>query len=181
MSVPAPAYADTTLGADPCHRLLTSFAGVPVSQFWADFYLWELILNDRPELEGIVEIGTWRGGFSRYLASQAYWRGMEFRTFDVLEPEPETPGFECVDVFAQAEQIGAILARGRPIALLCDGGNKPREMKTFTPYLCDGSVLVVHDWLTEVQPEDVPRGLTPVYEVACETLGSMSRAFEVEA
>ncbi len=96
-------------------------------------------------------------------------------------PERPPPGFERLDVFAEPEKVIPQTAIGswEPLILLCDGGNKPRELKTFTPYLHPGSLVVVHDWLTEVYPEDVPAGLVEVYGEACEALGSMSRVFEV--
>ncbi len=170
-----------TAAGDPCRRLLSSYHGVPTGQWWSDFYLWELVLNDQPELEAIFEIGTWQGGFSRYLAGQARAREMTFRTYDVAAPFAPPPHFIRMDVFAEAEALGKVLGENEPLILLCDGGNKPRELRTFTPYLHEGSVVVVHDWLTEVQPADVPDRLSPVYESFCDDLGSMSRVFEVAA
>ena len=40
------------------------------------------------------------------------------------------------------------------------------------------SLLVVHDYGTEFQPEDVPACLEMVYREFCEDLGSMSRVFK---
>ena len=41
-------------------------------------------------------------------------------------------------------------------------------------------VVVVHDWLTEFQPSDVPACLQEVHGDVCDALGSMSRVFEVK-
>lgn len=164
---------------DPCRKLLTSFCGIPVAQFWADFYLWELVLNANPDLRAIVEIGTWQGGFSRYLAAQARGRGMAFRTYDSVVPDRPPEEFVRLDVFAFEREVGAYLESRAPLILFCDGGNKPRELCTFPKYLDERSIVIAHDWGTEVLPGDVPGDLSPIYEDACDGLGSMSRVFRV--
>ena len=163
---------------DVCRRLLTSFGGVTAGQVWVDYYLWELVLNEHPHLEGIIEIGTWEGGFSRYLEAQARCRCMSFCTFDVIQPAKPPLYFRKADVFANPDEVINLLDVWAPCILLCDGGNKPREMETFAPHLSADSVLIVHDWLTEVQPEEVPPMLCPVYEDVCDEIGSMSRVFK---
>lgn len=163
---------------DLCRNLLTSFGGVPAGQIWADFYLWEMLLNDKPDLRGIVEVGTWKGGFSRYLYAQAEARGIGFVTFDAVRPPLIPQGFQRADVFAEPGVVVSALARFEPAILLCDGGNKPREIKMFAPFVPRDGLLVVHDWMTEVGPDDVPDTLVEVCGELCDTLGSMSRVFE---
>jgi hypothetical protein len=126
-----------------------SFAGVHAAQYWVEFILWETLLNERP-YKAIIELGTWEGGFSLYLSSQAEHRDMSFRTYDIHKP-----------------------AR----FVLCDGGNKPRELKTFARYVTPASTLVVHDWGTEMLPKDVPPGVEMIHEDWCVDLGSASRVF----
>ena len=156
-----------------------SFGGIPAAQVVQDYYLWEWLLNDNPQLRGIVELGTWEGGFAIYLAAQARWRGLAFRTYDIRPPEHEIPGFIQLDIFREAEQVGGYLRALDPVVVLCDGGNKARELKTFHPYLSEQSLLVVHDWGTEIQPEEVPDGLTMLHGDLYERYGSMSRVFRV--
>ena len=151
-----------------------TFAGIPASQTWADFYLWEQVLNAHPRLKAIVELGTGHGGFSRYLHAQAFERQMQFRTYDQHMPKQPPPGFVQVDIFADVYTIAAYLQSHTPVLLFCDNGDKVRELRYYTPYLTTGDVAIVHDWLTEVQPEDVPTGLTPIHEDISE---SMSRVF----
>lgn len=157
-----------------------SFAGIPAAQVVQDYYLWEWLLNDNPQLRGIVELGTWEGGFSGYLAAQARLRGLSFRTYDIVAPQREIPGFVQLDIFREAEQIGSYLRTQEPVVLLCDGGNKAREMKTFAPYLTPESLLVVHDWGTEIHPQEVPAGLTMLHSDLYERFGSMSRVFRCD-
>jgi hypothetical protein len=156
-----------------------SFAGVPAAQFWAEFVLWEALLNERP-YNGIIELGTWQGGFSLYLAAQAEARGMFFRTYDVQPPPSRIPGFVQVDLYAASDDVGEHMSKHDPVIVLCDGGNKPRELATFSRYVTDASTLVVHDWGTEMLEENVPdEGVRMVHRELCEDLGSISRVFEV--
>lgn len=156
-----------------------SFGGILAAQVVQDYYLWEYLLNDTPQCRGIVELGTWEGGFACYLAAQARSRGISFRTYDVTAPSHAIPGFVQLDIFREAEQIGEYLRGEDPVILLCDGGNKAREVKTFSPYLSPESRIVVHDWGTEVQPEEIPANLTMLYGDLYERYGSMSRVFRV--
>lgn len=166
---------------DPLRSFTTgSFAGIPASQYWVDFYLWEALLNERAAVRGIVELGTWKGGFSLYLAAQARARGIRWRTYDVAAPDRRIPGFVQLDIFRFPEVVNRYIRRCEPVALLCDNGNKPRELATFAAALQDPeSVVVVHDWMTETFPADVPLNLQPVYEDFCVRIGSISRCFEI--
>lgn len=157
-----------------------SFAGVKAAQKLADYWLWEAILNAQEEATGIVELGTGPGGFSLYLAAQAEARKLTFRTYDVIAPERRIPGFVRCDIYAIADEIGIHLQRHDPVVLFCDGGNKPRELRTFSRYLSPRSLIVVHDWGTEMLRTDVPDNVVEIYGDLCDELGSMSRCFKVK-
>lgn len=152
--------------------------GIRAAQFWVDFILWESLLNER-RYEQIVELGTFQGGFSLYLAFQAEQRDIGFRTYDVAAPERRIPGFVQLDIYAHAEAVGEHLRRHEPVIVFCDGGNKPRELKTFSTYLTPASTLVVHDWNQEIFETDVPDNVEMVHREWCEELGTMSRVFRV--
>jgi hypothetical protein len=163
------------------HRMTdTSFGGIPMAQIKADLVLWEAVLNENTQLEAIFEIGTWQGGFSAWLWAQAQIRDLFFQTYDAVEPEREIPGFRRIDVFAQAEFLARRFRAFEPCVVFCDGGNKPRELRTFAERLYDPqSLLVVHDWGTEFHPEDIPDTVEMVYQEFCEDLGSVSRVFRL--
>ena len=174
-----PRVRDQLPEVDLWHSLSgTSFAGVPAAQIWADFVLWESLLNER-DYDSIIELGTFCGGFSLYLASQAEHRGMSFRTYDVQAPERKIPGFVQIDIFASQVEIGEHMQRHDPVIVLCDGGNKPRELTTFSRYVTPASTLVVHDWGTEMNRENIPDNVEMVHEDYCVQLGSLSRVFRV--
>ena len=160
-----------------------SFGGIQIAQIWADFFLWEGVLNDNPQLRGIIELGTWNGGFSWWLWGQTEVRNMSFYTFDAVVPEHRLPPFvfEKRDIFADADKTADLIRLYEPCVVFCDNGNKPRELQTFAPALRDtGSLLVVHDWGDEVGPDDVPDTVEMVYEDACLGLNSKSRVFRLK-
>lgn len=161
---------------DPYECIGIYLFGLPMSQTFADVLLWERILDAHPDTKMLVEIGTGEGGFSRYLATQARFRGIDFATFDIVQPEAEVPGFKLGDVFEAPQAVGFFLDVG-PAILFCDGGNKAREMAVFGPLLTPGDVLVVHDWGTEVFDADIPECLERVHTDWCFELRSRSRVF----
>ena len=139
-----------------------TFLGTNCSQTWADFQVWEKLLNAHPELRSIVELGTGEAGFSRYLHLQAKARGLEFATFDrVRMDNHRQSGFQEVDVFAEPERVAACLIS--PTVLFCDNGDKPREVALYAPLLQPGDLLVVHDFGTEFWPRHIPDTLKRIH------------------
>ena len=158
----------------------TSIGGIACAQYWVDLATWEGVLNANPQVNGIVELGTFKGGFSYYLEMQSRARGYRwFITYDVNVPEREIPGFSKMDIYREADTIGNYLGACGPIALFCDGGNKPRELRTFPPMCHPESIFAVHDWGTEMLPADVPDFLEPIYEDYLDRLGSVTRWFRM--
>lgn len=142
-----------------------TWCGQPTLQRWTDLILWELVLNDRPDLRGILELGTWQGGMSSYLQTQATRRGMRFATIDV-EPPPRPPiGFVCFDLTAPTARSVVRSLLPKPGVLFCDNGDKPREVREFCRLLERGELLVVHDWDREIGDQDVEDlPITPAFE-----------------
>lgn len=169
----------------------TTFGGIRCAQAGVDFFTWEWVLNAEVEGRGItriIELGTWQGGFSFWLDAQCRARGLDFHTFDVLNHDGDysVPGFRRLDIFAKADLLrdeirdpsGSLeLAAGRLI-LYCDNGNKPRELREFAHACSPGSLVAVHDWKTEVFPDDVPDCLTEIHADYLDAMGSMTRWFE---
>jgi hypothetical protein len=144
------------------HELGCTFLGTNCSQSWADFQVWENLLNAHPELRSIVELGTGEAGFSRYLHIQAKARGLKFATFDRVRMDGHHQrGFHRVDIFAEPERVVACLHS--PAVLFCDNGDKPREVALFGPLLQPGDLLVVHDWGTEFFPRHIPDTLKRIH------------------
>lgn len=146
----------------------TSFCGVGMAQTWEDLLLYESLLNARPEIKVVVELGTGEGGLALYLATQCGRRGLAFYTCDLVQVREDTPGFHELDVFHRVEEIAAWF---RPRTLLvCDNGDKPRELATYAPHLQPGDLVAVHDWNVEVGLKDLPNSLVPVYSKWCTSM-----------
>ena len=167
------------LNAKRARRLLwdpggqKSIFGRRASQIPIDLILWEKFFGMHDDLKAVVDIGTQDGGMSLYLALQAFQRGMEFRTFDIVHSEKleatfETPlalavGLrECFthgDIFSpkikrKLERL-LLVTLPHPLLMFCDGPRgthgHANELDMFTWCLSRGDYLAVHDWGT---PED---------------------------
>lgn len=149
------------------HNLFGShFCGLEIRQYWADLALWELFLNAHPDIQALVEMGTFKCGMSVFLKLQAAARGIPFWTFDRDRPaEMESAAAEFVELDSDfihgdfwADTKGELLniiedALIKPILLFVDGGNKGKEFAYFVPFLCPGDYVAVHDYGTEFRPE----------------------------
>lgn len=168
-----------------------TWLGLDILQRQADIVAWELVLG-RINVGTIIELGTWHWGMSAFLALQARYRlSAEFYTFDVKKhPGWNHPLVEALDIeFA----LGDIFGEGKdrvvstienspgPVLLYCDNGDKPREVRTFAPYLQPNDYLCVHDWGTEIFERDmeVPFQLQPLGWRVCEALKSLTRFWRV--
>lgn len=187
----------------PLHNLWhTTIFGQPAIQYWSDLWLWEKLLNDRADtghpLRCIIELGSGTGGLTLFLLTQSLARTMQFWTFDrFVTPAATTPlgvrlGLpdRCVagDMWSTdvRNKIASILSDSglHPLALLCDGGNKPREFATFMPMLSHGDVILVHDFHNEFDLPDIPTPLLPRLEMLrqadCEQMQLLTRAWLVK-
>lgn len=150
-----------------------TFCGSLMAQAWNDVALWEEFLN-RNVLRSIVELGTFRGGMSIFLAMQAAARGARFVTMDsnlgqvenLLFLEALGSAVIEMDLFAESslETVTNILEElPGPRLLFCDNGNKREEVRRFAPLLAEGDFLAVHDWGSEFFESDVPPFLQLVW------------------
>lgn len=171
----------------------STFAGVPAIQAWQDFMLWEEFLNgNKPEV--LWEIGTFLGGFSIYLSTQCNLRNIGFSTFDfqkyyrsddVAHINSGTDDeFEHMDVFddkfTNMLQRTLLAPDTTPFMLFCDGGNKPKEMQTFSKMLRPGDLMAVHDFTHEIGEEDlIGLPIEMLMREECEQLQSLTRFFKV--
>ena len=106
----------------------------------------------------LIEIGTGLGVFTQKLAEA--FSGSVF-TFDIMRrPDRiEFPGitYMVADVFDNSihEHIRELIELPGCVLLLCDGGNKPKEVNTFGMYLKPDDVIMAHDLGYEIQESDV--------------------------
>lgn len=181
------------MASDPCHDLWSvKFLGVQTVQYWADFLVWEKLLDAHPWLRTAVELGALRGGFSLYLLLQCTERRMGFATFDQNYPEALDTvigqqahlrdHWIAGDMFDDQSAGGALKtiladAAAHPLVLFCDGGNKPKEFQTFVPLLWAGDLVAVHDYNTEFgdgDAEPVKHLVERIFVDECQEHGSFT-------
>lgn len=146
----------------------SSFCGMGMAQYWADLPLWEMFLNEHPELCAIIEMGTAKGGMGAFLKIQCIARGMHFWTFDCIRPQgmdslvAQFLGLDKDFVLGDFMQdsrdklIELLLQLEiKPLLLYVDGGDKQLEFATFVPYLVTGDYAAVHDYWNEFREEAI--------------------------
>lgn len=143
---PIPAY---DFGRSPSARPL----GLSMCQNRWAVPTWSYAMERRPPAR-IVEVGTYSGGFACALALHASRIGARVVTYDRALPEEGLRGlaahlgveFRTGDVWELEGEIGGLVAQPGTSFLLCDGGDKPRELRTLARYLKPGDVVAVHDY-----------------------------------
>lgn len=126
------------------------------TQVWAEW---------KPEVVQFIELGTGNGVFSKYLLNLLKPR--TFHTFDHTDcPDAElSQHYLLLDIIAGgmgSKLIADLISRPGKTLLFCDNGDKPLEVKLYSPFLKPGDILVVHDWMTEIKPEHIPIGFIPI-------------------
>lgn len=105
----------------------------------------------------IVELGTYSGGLTVALAIHARQIGARVVSIDRNRPDEGLAEiarvlaieFWCGDIWALEGEIAALLAGPGVSYLLCDGGDKRRELKTFAGHLKPGDVIAAHDYAAD--------------------------------
>lgn len=174
------------------HHPNSRFLGFPMSQNRYAVPAWSYFF-EQVRANQLVEIGTSVGGFTCLLGVVAKNLGATLHTLDIhdnLDLEAAawfrrlSIGFFTEDCFGE---VGTALLRDTInrtgiSVLLCDGGDKIKEFRTFAPLLKVGDYIAAHDWhdygencvgedwpWQEIQTSDVAdvieqQSLTQVYE-----------------
>jgi len=139
-----------------------TFFGEEFAQNKDEFFAWEILFRNY-KFKRFLEIGTWSGGFALYVHLLCKAKGAEFYTFDI-KPYKNSDikkyfdfdtNFYLCDVFKKRGDIKAILKKEGRTILFCDGGDKRKEFKLFSPSLKKGDIVVVHDWGIEIGEKDI--------------------------
>ena len=139
-----------------------SMFGVKTQSSWATAFVFDHLLTvHRKEVRWIVEIGTGRGGMSLMLAMWAKVNGVPFWTIDLNDFRSHEVNGALVHLRASVivddvfQRQGFVSRWHNTGFLLCDGGDKPRELATFAPMVPLGTLIAVHDFGIEIKPEHV--------------------------
>lgn len=135
-----------------------------------DYLFLDYLFYSFPQLRLAVELGTFRGLTTLWLGVAMQLRGGHVTTFDIADVRdadivaawPANITFRREDVLADNPNVvGQFGLVGPPgVLLFCDNGDKVREVALYARHLRSGSVLLVHDWETEVPPAAVAPFLT---------------------
>lgn len=142
----------------------TDFAGVGMCHNFYVHHLFSKIMDANPQVKRIVEFGTYWGAMTTALALEGLRKKIPFHTFEIKEQrQPEiielhkrlsVLDFIC-DIFTQDfKDFIETRLKLSPVFLICDNGDKAREFLEFVPMLKSGSIVAVHDYMTEFYDKD---------------------------
>lgn len=116
-------------------------------------------------IKSVIEIGIEHGGLAAFLLSYGRATGLAYYGIDItlspLHPIVRADGKGAIeerDAWS-AETIASVgrwlAAHPAPALIICDGGNKPRELTLYAPLLRAGDVLLGHDYHNEYVDEAI--------------------------
>ena len=137
--------------------------GIRAQQNPNAFQMFDKFFNEN-QFDFVIEIGTSFGGFSLYLYEQSIQHNWDFITYDyskfkngiwsdrrrdlknIWDGELKFD-FRDKDVFHQdtIDEISHIIKNNKCL-VLCDGGDKPKEIQIYSQYLQSGSYIMGHDY-----------------------------------
>lgn len=128
--------------------------GVSCSLTWYDLGAIVHIMQVR-HIRSIVEIGVEHGGLAVYLAAYCAVTGSDYYGIDITLTPLDTRVHLPVAVRdawlpETIAEVGRWLdAYPAPALIICDGGDKPKELHLYAPLLRAGDVLLGHDYHNE--------------------------------
>lgn len=130
--------------------------GLPMCQNRLAVPTWSYAMEVHPPAR-IVELGTFGGGFTCGIGIHAAQIGARIVTHDVARPDERLASlaahlrieFRTGDIWADQDRIAALIAEPGVSYVLCDGGDKRRELATFARCLKPGDVIAAHDYAVD--------------------------------
>lgn len=124
--------------------------GIPTSLTWYDVGAILSVIR-MSGIRLVVEIGVEHGGLAALLGAQP---GLTYRGIDITLEPLQAEGLaiyerNAFDPATLNEVRGWMDATDGPALLLCDGGDKPRELRMYAALLRPGDVLLGHDYHNE--------------------------------
>jgi len=130
--------------------------GLPMCQNRLAVPTWSYAMEIYPPAR-IIEIGTYSGGFTIGIAIHARQIGAHVVSFDRNRPDETLTDLARVlaiefrrgDTWELENDIAQLIAAPGVSYLLCDGGDKRRELATFARHLKPGDVIAAHDYAAD--------------------------------
>jgi cephalosporin hydroxylase len=132
--------------------------GVSCSLTWYDVgAILHVVQSAR--IRTVLEVGVEHGGLASLLRAYGGYTGLVYRGIDItLAPlhtvvrERDASAIDQRDAWdaATVVEMGQWLGENpAPALIICDGGDKPRELHLYAPLLRDGDVMLGHDYHNE--------------------------------
>lgn len=108
----------------------------------------------------IIELGTGSGTFSLFFSFYCFVNNADFCTFDIKETKfkdkIENLGGKVVsdDIMENKDYIISLLSKTKRTLMLCDNGNKPLEVNTFSKYMKIDDYIMAHDFFYDRKKTD---------------------------
>lgn len=133
------------------------FLGTPVFQNELVFSAMRFVIEQMPRPFRIVELGTAKGGLTWILRQLIPEEGVDLISVDITDKVPDTVKEmfgrfgvqqEILNIFSPAgeQKVRSWVEDSLPVLLLCDNGNKVREVNMFASSLKVGDVIMCHDY-----------------------------------
>lgn len=126
----------------------------------SDMLLVEWIFAENPHLESVVELGCARGLTTLYLSMIVLLRKGQLHSFDVNQPDqryqvlwPGCVTFHRMDVLKEQHPVVVKFASRPNTLVICDNGDKVRELELYASVLAPSSIIVAHNFGAEVAPK----------------------------
>jgi hypothetical protein len=161
---------------DPCHINIRFLGGGASQNLLAYLILERYIATERPQY--VVEIGSQKGSFSLYLANHASAsEQFLFHTFELdkagawYKREDEGVGhwfekLETISPYCRSFELDALSEEAQTVVrnnmekyktlIICDGGDKKREVLEYGHFLKRDDMIMAHDFGIEIFDRDIP-------------------------
>ena len=176
------------LGLESTSRMIFGAGAGYTAWGHADRLMFEFVLA-RHRFDQIIEFGTWTGMSSLYFGMAAAMRRIPFWTCDHKDLRPPevkkvwlwNMTFAKLDLLKTVSEEVVSRVSQENVLLIVDNGKKEKEAMVYGKHMAKGSVMIVHDWVTEVDPSLADRlaedGYDPLYFEFAEYLASHVRVF----
>jgi len=111
----------------------------------------------------IIELGTGRGSLSTFFAYCQYITQGKFYTYEIKHVSRSVVKlivglsgkvYSSTDLWEIKRSIKVAIQRSGPTLVLCDNGNKIKEVQAFGPILKSGDFIMAHDFWPEGRTSD---------------------------
>jgi predicted O-methyltransferase YrrM len=148
----------------------TDFVGQRMQSNYWEYHIIGTIIRDNPQITKICELGTGGGTLTMLLGLWGIKLGIPVLSVDINSElsKPVKSVFDALhitfltgDIFGKLQQdINSFINKqNKPAYLICDDGDKIKEVNIFAPMLNPLSLISAHDWTYEISEKDVKQVL----------------------